>query len=50
VLGTPSARARLASGARAHAEKFSWQRTVDGLLVAYREAIEEIAAATVASR
>jgi D-inositol-3-phosphate glycosyltransferase len=50
VLGTPSARARLASGARAHAEKFSWQRTVDGLLVAYREAIEEIAAATVAPR
>jgi D-inositol-3-phosphate glycosyltransferase len=50
VLRTPSALAHLASGARAHAEKFSWQRTVDGLLVAYQEAIDEIAIATVAPR
>ncbi len=50
VLRTPAARAQLASGARAHAEKFSWQRTVDGLLVAYEEAAEEIAAATGTAR
>jgi D-inositol-3-phosphate glycosyltransferase len=46
VLRTPSALAHLAAGARPHAQKFSWQRTVDGLLVAYREAVDEIAART----
>ncbi|PZS14404.1 MAG: D-inositol-3-phosphate glycosyltransferase, partial [Pseudonocardiales bacterium] len=44
LLRAPSALAQLAAGARAHAEKFSWQRTVDGLLVAYQEAVDEIAA------
>ena len=43
LLRTPSALAHLAAGARAHAEKFSWQRTVEGLLVAYQEAVDEIA-------
>jgi len=46
LLRTPSALAQLAAGARVHAEKFSWQRTVDGLLVAYQEAVDEIAART----
>jgi D-inositol-3-phosphate glycosyltransferase len=34
--------ARLAAGARAQAERFSWDRTTDGLLVAYREAVQEM--------
>lgn len=49
LLCTPSAMAQLAAGARGHAERFSWQRTVDGLLVAYQEAVEEIAVATMAA-
>ncbi len=47
LLRTPSALAHLAAGARPHAEQFSWQRTVDGLLVAYQEAVDELRAATV---
>jgi D-inositol-3-phosphate glycosyltransferase len=47
MLRSPSALAYLAAGARRHAEKFSWQRTVDGLLVAYQEAVDDLAAATV---
>jgi len=46
LLRTPRALAHLAAGARGHAEKFSWQRTVAGLLVAYREAVDEIAGAS----
>jgi D-inositol-3-phosphate glycosyltransferase len=46
LLRSPRALAQVAAGARAHAEKFSWQRTVDGLLVAYQEAVTEIANAT----
>jgi D-inositol-3-phosphate glycosyltransferase len=42
LLRTPAALDRLAAGARAHAARFSWDRTADGLLVAYREAREEI--------
>lgn len=36
--------ARLAAGARSHAEQFSWDRTADQLLVAYRESITELEA------
>jgi D-inositol-3-phosphate glycosyltransferase len=39
LLSDPAARRRLAVGARRHAEQFSWQRTADGLLGAYQEAI-----------
>lgn len=39
LLRTPSPLSRLGSGARAHAETFSWARTTDGLLAAYAEAI-----------
>jgi D-inositol-3-phosphate glycosyltransferase len=42
VLRTPHVLGRLAAGARAHAERFSWSRTADGLLVAYREAIDDL--------
>jgi D-inositol-3-phosphate glycosyltransferase len=39
LLVSSSARLKLAAGARAHAELFSWDRTVDGLLQSYRTAI-----------
>ena len=45
VLGTPRLRQRLAGGARAHAEMFSWERTADGLIGAYGEAMNEFASA-----
>jgi D-inositol-3-phosphate glycosyltransferase len=48
LLRAPAARAELAQGARAHASRFSWQRTADELLVAYREAIDELPNQTVA--
>jgi D-inositol-3-phosphate glycosyltransferase len=44
LLSTRGALAELAAGARGHAERFSWQRTTDGLLGAYREAIAELGA------
>ena len=43
MLRTPALLQRLALGARPHAERFSWDRTADDLLVAYREAIDEVA-------
>lgn len=43
LLRMPAELAALASGARAHAEQFSWERTTAGLLVAYRQAIDELA-------
>jgi D-inositol-3-phosphate glycosyltransferase len=45
LLRTPAVLAKLARGARPNAERFSWDRTADGLLVAYGEAIDEIGAA-----
>jgi D-inositol-3-phosphate glycosyltransferase len=42
LLRTPSIMSRLADGARTHAERFSWDRTADGLLIAYAEAVEEL--------
>jgi D-inositol-3-phosphate glycosyltransferase len=44
LLRTPSALSRLGDGARPHAQRFSWDRTADGLLVAYTEAAEEMRA------
>jgi D-inositol-3-phosphate glycosyltransferase len=42
LLRTPAALDRLAAGTRPHAERFSWDRTADGLLVAYRAAANEL--------
>lgn len=39
LLRTRDVLSRLAAGARPHAAKFSWERTADGLLTAYTEAI-----------
>jgi D-inositol-3-phosphate glycosyltransferase len=44
LLASPAELHRLAGDARAHAAAFSWDRTADGLLDAYREAIDELAA------
>jgi D-inositol-3-phosphate glycosyltransferase len=43
LLRTPGAVERLAAGARPHAERFSWERTVDELVVAYGEAMDGLA-------
>ena len=43
VLGDDIARARLAAGARTHAEQFSWDRTTRELLAVYREAVVDFA-------
>lgn len=40
LLRDPRRRAELAAGTRRHAERFSWQRTTEGLLRAYQLAIE----------
>jgi len=39
VVAEPGLRARLSRNARAHAEQFSWERTAEGLLAAYRGAL-----------
>lgn len=39
LLRTPVALDELAAGARAHATRFSWERTTAGLINAYREAV-----------
>jgi D-inositol-3-phosphate glycosyltransferase len=41
VVTAPRHRARLSAGARRHAERFSWQRTAEGLLHAYRGALDD---------
>jgi D-inositol-3-phosphate glycosyltransferase len=46
LLRTPAVLARLAGGARGHAEHFSWERTADGLFVAYGEAVDELQSRT----
>jgi D-inositol-3-phosphate glycosyltransferase len=50
LLRTPQLMHRLAAGARAHAARFSWDRTADGLLVAYREAMAELPTRKTATR
>ena len=44
LLRTPRVLHRLGRGARAHAARFSWDHTADGLLVAYQEAVDELSA------
>jgi D-inositol-3-phosphate glycosyltransferase len=44
LLRAPRELAELATGARRHAERFSWDRTVAALLATYREAIADFAA------
>jgi D-inositol-3-phosphate glycosyltransferase len=44
LLHAPQLRRRLAMGARPHAERFSWDRTADGLLATYRAAITDLRA------
>jgi D-inositol-3-phosphate glycosyltransferase len=39
VLADAALRARLASGARGHAETLSWDATVEGLLTSYSAAL-----------
>ncbi|HEY2166295.1 MAG TPA: D-inositol-3-phosphate glycosyltransferase [Jatrophihabitantaceae bacterium] len=46
LVESPRSLRALAAGARAHAARFSWERTTDGLLAAYREAIDDIAVNT----
>jgi D-inositol-3-phosphate glycosyltransferase len=41
LLAAPDYRARLAEGAVAHAAHFSWDRTAEGLLRVYRDAVSE---------
>ena len=41
LITAPGLRARMAGAARRHAERFSWQRTAEGLLVAYRGALAD---------
>jgi D-inositol-3-phosphate glycosyltransferase len=43
LLWAPAALEHLAAGARRHAERFSWDRTVTELLAAYTEAIDDFA-------
>jgi D-inositol-3-phosphate glycosyltransferase len=50
LLRTPRLLARLADGARENATRFSWERTADGLLAAYSEAVDEIETRKVALR
>jgi D-inositol-3-phosphate glycosyltransferase len=41
LLAAPRLRRRLSAGAVAHAAEFSWDRTAEGLLRVYREAVTE---------
>ena len=41
LLAAPRRRAELSAGAVAHAARFSWDRTAEGLLRVYREAVAE---------
>jgi D-inositol-3-phosphate glycosyltransferase len=43
LLRTPQVLTRLAAGAPGHAARFSWDRTADGLYLAYQEAANELA-------
>jgi D-inositol-3-phosphate glycosyltransferase len=41
LVTAPALRAQMAGAARRHAERFSWQRTAEGLLTAYRGALAD---------
>jgi D-inositol-3-phosphate glycosyltransferase len=49
LVTAPGLRTRMAGGARRHAERFSWQRTAEGLLVAYRGALSDRGSAPLAA-
>jgi len=49
LLAAPARLAELARGAVAHAREFSWDRTAEGLLAVYREAVAEHRARLAAS-
>jgi D-inositol-3-phosphate glycosyltransferase len=50
LLEAPAERDRLAAGARRHAELFSWERTVEGLLRSYRVAMADAASPLLSRR
>ncbi|HST66237.1 MAG TPA: D-inositol-3-phosphate glycosyltransferase [Mycobacteriales bacterium] len=41
LVSAPALRAQMAGAARRHAERFSWQRTAEGLLAGYRGALAD---------
>jgi D-inositol-3-phosphate glycosyltransferase len=49
LVTSPRLRARMGGAGRRHAEQFSWQRTAEGLLVAYRGALADRATAPLAT-
>jgi D-inositol-3-phosphate glycosyltransferase len=49
LVTAPGLRARMAGAARRHAERFAWQRTAEGLLVAYRGALADRGSAPLAA-
>ena len=49
LVSAPALRAQMAGAARRHAERFSWQRTAEGLLAGYRGALVERAPARFAT-
>jgi D-inositol-3-phosphate glycosyltransferase len=49
LVTAPGLRTRMAGAARRHAERFSWQRTAEGLLVAYRGALADRGSAPLAA-
>jgi D-inositol-3-phosphate glycosyltransferase len=49
LVTAPALRAQMAGAARRHAERFSWQRTAEGLLAGYRGALVERAPARFAT-
>ncbi len=49
LLRTPSVLHRLSAAARPHAERFSWDRTAEGLVAAYHEAAVELRGALTGS-
>jgi D-inositol-3-phosphate glycosyltransferase len=49
LVTAPRLRARMGGAGRRHAEQFSWQRTAEGLLVAYRGALADRATAPLAT-
>jgi D-inositol-3-phosphate glycosyltransferase len=49
LVTAPRRRTGMAAAARRHAERFSWQRTAEGLLVAYRGALADRGSAPLAA-
>ena len=49
LIAAPGLRTRMAGAARRHAERFSWERTAEGLLVVYRGALADRGSARLAA-